>query len=62
MEEFRNALIKVISENPLPLEAKFYVVKDVFRDVSEGYYSQLEAINKQKEQKGKEVSENAEGV
>ena len=57
MEEFRNQIIKLFQENPLPLEAKYYVLKDVFRDVNEGYYNQLEAIKKEKE-----VKDDAESV
>ena len=57
MEEFRNALIKLFQENPLPLEAKYYVLKDVFRDVSEGYYHELERIKNESE-----ASEDAESV
>ena len=57
MEEFRNALIKLFSENPLPLEAKYYVLKDIFRDVSEGYYHELERIKNESE-----ADEDAESV
>ena len=57
MEEFRNELIKLFQENPLPLEAKYYVLKDIFRDVTEGYYSELERIKRESE-----ADEDAESV
>ena len=50
MEEFRNQLIAVFQSSNLPLEAKYYVLKDVFRDVSEGYYAELQKIQAAKEQ------------
>ena len=57
MEEFRNQLIKLFQENPLPLEARYYVLKDIFRDVTEGYYSELERIKRESE-----ADEDAESV
>lgn len=41
MEEFRRLLAEAFNESPLPLDAKFYVLKDVFRDVSELYQASL---------------------
>lgn len=35
MEELRKKLIQCCNESNLPLEAVFFVVKDVFRDVAE---------------------------
>ncbi len=57
MEEFRNQLIAVFQGSQLPLEAKYYVLKDVFRDVTEGYYGELERIKKESE-----ANEDAESV
>lgn len=59
MEEFRNQLIAVFQSSNLPLEAKYYVLKDVFRDVSEGYYTELQKLQEAKEQ---EANDDAESV
>lgn len=59
MEEFRNQLIAVFQSSNLPLEAKYYILKDVFRDVSEGYYTELQKLQGAKEQ---EVRDDAEGI
>lgn len=52
MEEFRESLINLINSSQLPLDAKYYVLKDVFREVDKVYYDELKKL------KEKEVSEN----
>ena len=37
MEEFRLKLFEVCNESKLPIEAIYFVVKDVFRDVQDAY-------------------------
>lgn len=53
MEELRINLIQTINQAGvnLPLEAIFYVVKDVYRDVEESYRNLLKSqeVQKQKE-------------
>lgn len=43
MEEFRKALLEVINTEgvKLPLDAAYYVMKDVFRDLSDTYMNSL---------------------
>ena len=55
MEELKNKLLQDCNESGLPLEAIYYLVKDLFRDVSDTY----ENILKQKELK-KEEKESSE--
>lgn len=52
MEELRESLINLINSSQLPLDAKYYVLKDVFREVDKVYYDELKKL------KEKEVSEN----
>ncbi len=51
MEEFRSGLVDYINSSPLPLDAKYYLLKDVLRDVKDVYYAELQKL------KEKEVSE-----
>ena len=51
MEDLRDAILKVLNDSQLPLDAKYYVLKDVFRDVDKIYYDKL-----------REVRESAESV
>ena len=48
MEEFREQLVKLFNECSLPFDAKFYILKDVFRDVDEVYRNQLQKLNKER--------------
>lgn len=41
MEQFRNLLIQTFNEAELPFDAKYYIIKDIFRDVSSMYDSML---------------------
>lgn len=50
MEELRETIVKIFNENNLPLEAKFYVFKDVFRDIQDAYYHQLNSMEKSKKE------------
>ena len=52
MEELKNKLLQDCNESGLPLEAIYYLVKDVFRDVSDTY----ENILRQKELKEEKES------
>lgn len=49
MEEMREKIIEIFNDTQLPLEAKFYVFKDVFRDITEVYSNYLKTKNKQEE-------------
>ena len=42
MEQFRKALIEVINNSELPFDARYYVIKDVYRDMFELYEKMLE--------------------
>lgn len=42
MEEFENALIELINANPLPFEAKWYIVRHVSGMVDAEYRKQKE--------------------
>lgn len=44
MEELREKIIALINEAELPLDAKYYVLKDVFRDVDKTYYDKLKEL------------------
>lgn len=37
MEQFRRLLIEVFNNSDLPFDARYYVIKDVYRDVLELY-------------------------
>lgn len=41
MEQLRLSLVELINKNELPFEARYYVVKDVFRDLTELYSQYL---------------------
>ena len=41
MEQFRKALIEIINNSDLPFEARYYILKDVYRDVAELYEKAL---------------------
>lgn len=56
MEELRKQLADIINNNELPFEAKYYVVKDVFREVNDVYQSFL----KQQEQQQTETEKISE--
>lgn len=49
MEELRESILKVINESTLPLDAKYYVLKDVFRDVDKVYYDKLKELREVKQ-------------
>ncbi|MBQ8206359.1 MAG: hypothetical protein IJZ77_02760 [Bacilli bacterium] len=61
MEQFRRALIEVINSSELPFDARYYIVKDVYRDVFELYEKMLEeqdaAIAYQKEEAERRIAE-----
>lgn len=47
MEELENALIKLFNENPLPFEAKRYVVLKFARDVEDTYQNAKKQMKEQ---------------
>lgn len=49
MEEFKKALIEVINNSELPFDAKYYVLKDVYRDIFEVYDKLLKEYEAAKE-------------
>jgi len=51
MEELRESLINLINSSQLPLDAKYYVLKDVFREVDKVYYDELRKLREKGEQK-----------
>ena len=46
MEQFRKTLIEIINNSELPFEARYYVIKDIYRDVYEIYENMLEEQEK----------------
>ncbi len=58
MEELRKQLAGLINSANLPFEAKFYVLKDVFREVSDLYNNLLK--EEQKQETKEEVKDEAE--
>lgn len=57
MEEFRQALINTINNSELPFEARFYVIKDIYRDLVEMYEQALRQAREQKAQEKVEAEE-----
>ena len=49
MEELRKALIEVINKSELPFDARYYVLKDVYRDIFEIYDKLLKEYEAAKE-------------
>ena len=52
MELFRKKLIEVINDSDLPFDARYYVIKDVYRDVLdlyENFIKEQEALAKKHE-------------
>jgi hypothetical protein len=49
MEELRKALIEVINNSELPFDARYYVLKDVYRDIFEIYDKLLKEYEAAKE-------------
>lgn len=41
MEEFRNQLIQVINKCGLSFDCIYYIIKDVYREISDGYLAML---------------------
>ena len=41
MEQFRALLIQAFNGSELPFDAKFYILKDIYRDVCEVYEKML---------------------
>lgn len=42
MEKFRRNLIELFNGNELPFDAKYYIFKDVYRDIFDLYNGMLE--------------------
>ena len=55
MEELKQKLLQVVNTSNLPLEAIYYIVKDLFRDVDDTYQRALRQEKQQQEMsKGEE--------
>lgn len=55
MEELKQKLLQVVNTSNLPLEAIYYIVKDLFRDVDDAYQRALrQEKQQQKVSKGEE--------
>lgn len=50
MEELKKQLLKDCNDSGLPLEAVYYLVKDLFRDVSDTYEEYLKQQTSQEEE------------
>ena len=51
MEQLKQDLLKIVNESGLPLEAIYYLVKDLFRDVDDAYQQALKRAAAEKAQK-----------
>lgn len=58
MEELKKELLKICNSSELPLEAIYYVVKDLYRDVDDVYRKTMEKLSISQEQEEKEKKEN----
>ena len=54
MEELKRKLLQVVNESNLPLEAIYYLVKDLYRDVDDTYQHYLREAQKQQEEQKEE--------
>ena len=50
LTEFRKDLCNLINMSELPLDIKYYLVKDVFREVSDAYFNMLAQPEPEEEQ------------
>lgn len=53
--ELYNKICEVTNENPLPISIKYFIIKDIFKEVElnyQQYLIMLENQNKEKEQEG----------
>ena len=57
MEELKRKLLQVVNESNLPLEAIYYLVKDLYRDVDDTYQRYLKEFEKQQNSKENEDEE-----
>lgn len=46
MEQFRKKLVEFINGSDLPFDAKYYIIKDIYRDIFELYLKMLEEQEK----------------
>ena len=54
MEELKRKLLQVVNESGLPLEAIYYLVKDLYRDVDDTYQRYLKEFEKQEQKEEEE--------
>ena len=57
METFENALINLINSNPLPFEAKWYIVRHVFGLVDAEYNKQMAAMKTENTEKAETATD-----
>ena len=60
MEELKNKIVDLCNDSGLSLEAMYYVVKDVWRDIEATIRSYQEQQKKEQEQAEKEKQEEKE--
>jgi len=56
MDDFENALINLINQNPLPFEVKRYVVKHINTLMDFEYWKQISKPKESEEKDGEQVS------
>lgn len=49
MEELKNAIMNVINASPLPLDCKYYIIKDIYITVDRVYYDELKKLKEKGE-------------
>lgn len=57
MEDFENALINFINSNPLPFEAKWYVMRHVFGLVDVQYQKQMAQMKTENTEKAETATD-----
>ena len=55
MEELKRKLLQVVNESNLPLEAIYYLVKDLYRDVDDTYQRYLKQVEEAEQTQLKEA-------
>lgn len=61
MEELKQKLLQVVNTSNLPLEAIYYIVKDLFRDVDDTYQRALRQEKQQQMMQEQEASKEEGG-
>ena len=55
MEELRQKIVETINQSKLPADCIYYLIKDIYREISDAYFSQMakmaqSAVNDKKEE------------